>query len=93
VFVGMDKKLEKAVKKDVSEFKLFISQNNGVSVDKPQEYGNLIVLNCSGYIANFEFPEGSDKNKFERREQKRNGTEIEISFNYHNRLYKISGHV
>jgi hypothetical protein len=91
VFRIMDKKLKKEVKKDVSEFKLFVNgPTKIVIVEDSHNDGSLIVLKCES-IVNFEYPENSKKNTFEQREQKRRGVEVEFGFNYNNKTYKIYG--
>jgi len=92
--LGMDEKLEKKVKKDVSKFKLFLGDinNKKVEVTKPYEDTNLVILNCKGIITHFEFPKSSKNNKFENvSESKKKYGEISINFNYHNSFYRIYG--
>jgi len=89
-FMNMDKNLKRQVKKDVSNLELFVDRNSFISVDNCNNDGSLIVLKCGG-IKYFRYPENSEKNTFEPKEQKRRGVEVEFSFNYHNRKYIIYG--
>jgi hypothetical protein len=91
VFEGIDSKLKREVKKDISKFGLFVGdQNQEVKVTMPFD-NELVILNCE-YISQFEFPNGSENNKFENRGPKnRISTEVEFDFNYNNKLYKIFG--
>ncbi len=44
IFIGMDEKLEKEVKKDVSKFGLFLGDSNSeVRITKPYDDTNLVV--------------------------------------------------
>lgn len=95
IFSGMDEELKKEVKKDISKFGLFLGNSNQeVKVTRPYEDTNLIVLNC-GHISQFEYPKGSKDNHFEDRGKKgrrfKEDTEVQISFNYNKRLYRIYG--
>jgi len=95
IFVGMDEKLEKEVKKDVSKFKLFLGDinNKKVEVVKPYENKNLFVLTC-GYISQFNFPKGSTNPKFRNMGQnKRLNMNIQMTFDYNNREYQIRGFI
>jgi hypothetical protein len=93
VFEGIDNKLKKELKKDISGFELFVGDfNRKVEVTRPFD-NDLYVLKC-GIISQFKYPEESKNNKFENRGPAKSSiTEVEFSFNYNNKLYKIYGFI